>query len=134
MLNDVDFAAAAGERIALVGASGAGKTTLAKLLAGIHEPQSGEVDLGGMRLDDGRDITGRVVALVTQEVHVFSGSLAEDLRLAKPAPPMTSCWMPCVTSALSDGPRRCRRGCRRRSAMAPTASQRARPSSLPSPA
>ncbi|MGE0686420.1 MAG: ABC transporter ATP-binding protein [Dehalococcoidia bacterium] len=84
VLDGVDFEAAAGERVALVGASGAGKTTLAKLLAGIHEPQAGEVDLGGIRIVEGRDVTGRVVALITQEVHVFSGTLAEDLRLARP--------------------------------------------------
>jgi ATP-binding cassette subfamily C protein len=85
VLSDVDFEAKAGERVALVGASGAGKTTLAKLLAGIHAPQAGEIDLGGIQIVEGRDVTGRVVALITQEVHVFSGSLADDLRLARPS-------------------------------------------------
>jgi ATP-binding cassette subfamily C protein len=85
VLSDVDFEVAAGERVALVGASGAGKTTLAKLLAGIHEPQEGEIDLGGVRIEQGRDVTGHLVALITQEVHVFAGTLAEDLRLARPA-------------------------------------------------
>jgi ATP-binding cassette subfamily C protein len=85
VLSGVDFDAKAGERVALVGASGAGKTTLAKLLAGIHAPQAGEVDLGGIQIVEGKDVTGRVVALITQEVHVFSGSLADDLRLARPS-------------------------------------------------
>jgi ATP-binding cassette subfamily C protein len=83
VLSGITLAIAPGERIALVGASGAGKTTLAKLLAGIHPPESGDISLGGVSLREaGAEATGRMVALVTQEVHVFSGSLADDLRLA----------------------------------------------------
>ncbi|MFC7642217.1 ATP-binding cassette domain-containing protein [Streptosporangium lutulentum] len=69
-----------GERVALVGASGAGKTTLAKLIAGIHRPTTGSVRLAVA----GPHGTGPAVALVTQEVHVFAGPLADDLRLASP--------------------------------------------------
>ncbi len=71
VLDGVDLDVAPGTRVALVGASGAGKTTLAKLVAGIHRPTRGEVHVGRS-------------ALVTQEVHVFAGSLADDLRLAAP--------------------------------------------------
>ncbi len=86
VLTGINLRIAAGERIALVGASGAGKTTLAKLLAGIHPPDSGDIRLGGLSLRDaGPEATGRLAALVTQEVHVFSGTLAEDLRLARPS-------------------------------------------------
>lgn len=85
VLSDVDLEVRSGERVALVGASGAGKTTLAKLLAGIHEPAGGSIVIGGI---DTRDLgpTGvrRAVTLVSQEVHVFAGPLAEDLRLARP--------------------------------------------------
>ncbi|WP_405145013.1 ABC transporter ATP-binding protein/permease [Sphaerisporangium sp. NBC_01403] len=80
VLHDVDLVLRPGERVALVGASGAGKTTLAKLIAGIHRPTTGSVRLAV----PGRDTTGPTVALVTQEVHVFSGPLADDLRLARP--------------------------------------------------
>lgn len=69
VLDDVDLDVAPGTRVALVGASGAGKTTLAKLVAGIHRPTRGEVHVGPS-------------ALITQEVHVFAGPLADDLRLA----------------------------------------------------
>ncbi|WUH99884.1 ABC transporter ATP-binding protein/permease [Spirillospora sp. NBC_00431] len=72
VLHDVDLRVAERERVALVGASGAGKTTLAKLIAGIHRPDGGTV------------AAGQDVALVTQEVHVFAGPLADDLRLARP--------------------------------------------------
>jgi ATP-binding cassette, subfamily C, bacterial len=72
-----------GSRVALVGASGAGKTTLAKLVAGVQQPTAGTVRLGGVELAE-LDPAVRAVALVTQEVHVFSGPLADDLRLACP--------------------------------------------------
>jgi ATP-binding cassette subfamily C protein len=83
VLRDVDLELPAGQRIALVGASGAGKTTLAKLIAGIHQPDRGTITLGGVQLADlGPAATRRNVALVTQEVHVFAGPLIDDLRLA----------------------------------------------------
>ncbi|MGW7531244.1 ABC transporter ATP-binding protein [Amycolatopsis sp. NPDC054798] len=85
VLRDVDLEVAPGERVALVGASGAGKTTLAKLIAGIHQASNGTVSIGGVPLDQlGPAATRRAVALISQEVHVFSGPLADDLRLAAP--------------------------------------------------
>ncbi|GFJ83114.1 hypothetical protein Phou_072940 [Phytohabitans houttuyneae] len=85
VLRDVDLHIEPGERVALVGASGAGKTTVAKLVAGIHRPTAGTVHLGGLRLDElGPSATGGAVALITQEVHVFAGRLDDDLRLARP--------------------------------------------------
>ncbi|GAA3433629.1 ABC transporter ATP-binding protein [Kutzneria kofuensis] len=86
VLREVDLDVAPGSRVALVGASGAGKTTLAKLIAGIHRPSAGSVTLGGVPLDElGPDGTRRAVALISQEVHVFAGPLADDLRLARPS-------------------------------------------------
>ncbi|MDH2388030.1 ABC transporter ATP-binding protein [Streptomyces sp. HNM0663] len=85
VLTDVCLDVRSGERVALVGASGAGKTTLAKVVAGVHEPQNGSVALGGV---DTRDLgpagVRGAVTLISQEVHVFAGPLAEDLRLARP--------------------------------------------------
>jgi ATP-binding cassette subfamily C protein len=83
VLRGVDLDLAPGERVALVGASGAGKSTVAKLVAGVHHPTSGTVTIGGLPVDE--HATGRTVALVTQEVHVFAGRLDDDLRLARPA-------------------------------------------------
>lgn len=85
VLRGIDLDIGTGERVALIGASGAGKTTLAKLIAGIHRPASGSISLGGIDLGElGPAATRRTVALISQEVHVFAGSLAEDLRLARP--------------------------------------------------
>nr|WP_112280781.1 ABC transporter ATP-binding protein [Prauserella muralis] len=85
VLSDVDLTVEAGERVALVGASGAGKTTLAKLIAGIHLPTAGSIALGGVELGElGPAAIRRTVALISQEVHVFAGALADDLRLARP--------------------------------------------------
>ncbi|KQX63450.1 multidrug ABC transporter permease [Streptomyces sp. Root1310] len=80
VLHGVDLEIRPKERVALVGTTGAGKTTLAKLVAGLHRPESGRIEVGGVEPDE----SGRLVGLVTQEVHVFAGSLADDLRLARP--------------------------------------------------
>ena len=67
------------------GPSGAGKTTIAKLIAGIHRPGTGSVRLGGATHDELGPTRGRAaITLVTQEVHVFAGPIADDLRLARP--------------------------------------------------
>ena len=85
VLTSVDLRVAPGERVALVGASGAGKSTIAKLVAGVHPPATGTVRVGGAPVGDvGVAALGRLVALVSQEVHVFAGPLADDLRLARP--------------------------------------------------
>lgn len=80
VLHGVDLEVRPKERVALVGTTGAGKTTLAKLVAGLHSPTAGRVDVGGA----GPEAASRLVGLVTQEVHVFAGPLADDLRLARP--------------------------------------------------
>lgn len=86
VLGGIDLTIAPGERVALIGASGAGKTTLARVVAGIQPPTGGLVLLGGVALAQlGRAATARTVGLVSQEVHVFAGALADDLRLVRPA-------------------------------------------------
>lgn len=85
VLHGVDLDVAAGEHVAVVGSSGAGKTTLAALVAGIHTPSSGSIEVGGSSVTAlGREELARHVTLVSQEVHVFAGTVADDLRLAAP--------------------------------------------------
>ncbi|WP_024819221.1 ABC transporter ATP-binding protein [Arthrobacter sp. 31Y] len=84
-LNAVSLSVSPGERVAIVGTSGAGKTTLAKVIMGLEHPHSGTAWVGGLDSATAAptDLHERI-AMVSQEVHVFSGTLAEDLRLAKP--------------------------------------------------
>lgn len=82
---DVSFEVAPGTSVALVGASGAGKSTVAAVVAGVRSPSRGAVRIAG---EDPHALPpaerARVVALVSQESHVFSGTLRENLTLAAP--------------------------------------------------
>ncbi|SDI44222.1 ATP-binding cassette, subfamily C [Sinosporangium album] len=83
VLSGVSLAIEPGERVAVVGTTGAGKSSLVRVLAGVHEPRHGSVLLGGVpRAELGMYGTSRAIAMVTQEVHVFAGTVADDLRLA----------------------------------------------------
>jgi len=93
VLHGIDLDLSPGERVAVVGPSGAGKSTLGRLLAGIHPPREGRVEVGGVRLVDlPLEDLRREVALVTQEQHVFVGTLAENLRLARPGSSDDELW------------------------------------------
>lgn len=84
VLDGVSLRLEPGERVALVGASGAGKTTLAAIAAGVLMPTTGLVRLGGVDIRSlGESRTRAHVALLSQEVHVFSGPLVDDVRLAR---------------------------------------------------
>ncbi|WP_280492077.1 ABC transporter ATP-binding protein [Nocardia asiatica] len=75
----------AGQVIALVGATGAGKSTLAKLLTRFYDPSGGVVTLDGVDLRDLSDADlRRNVVMVTQESYLFSGSVADNIRLGRP--------------------------------------------------
>lgn len=85
VLRDVSLTIPAGSSLALVGATGAGKSTLAALIAGIGTPQAGSVHIGPNDLAASDEAGARaLVSILTQETHVFSGPLADDLRLAAP--------------------------------------------------
>ncbi|MFI9413631.1 ABC transporter ATP-binding protein [Nocardia gamkensis] len=75
----------AGQVIALVGATGAGKSTLAKLLTRFYDPSGGTVTLDGVDLREVSDADlRRNVVMVTQESYLFSGSVADNIRLGRP--------------------------------------------------
>jgi ATP-binding cassette, subfamily B, bacterial len=75
----------AGEHVALVGVTGAGKSTLAKLLTRQYDPQGGAIRLGGVDLRDGRlDSLRHRIVMLPQEGHLFSGTIADNVRLADP--------------------------------------------------
>jgi ATP-binding cassette subfamily B protein len=74
-----------GEHVALVGATGAGKSTLAKLLTRQYDPQQGQIDLGGIDLRDASlESLRRRIVMLPQEGHLFSGTIADNVRLANP--------------------------------------------------
>ena len=74
-----------GEVIALVGTTGAGKSTLAKLVSRFYDPTHGSVSLDGVDLRNiSHNDLRRAIVLVTQEAYLFSGSVAENIALGKP--------------------------------------------------
>jgi ATP-binding cassette subfamily B protein len=75
----------AGQTIALVGSTGAGKSTLAKLMARFYDPTKGTVTLDDISLRDlhPKDLR-RAIVMVTQEAYLFSGSVADNIALGKP--------------------------------------------------
>jgi ATP-binding cassette subfamily B protein len=74
-----------GEHVALVGATGAGKSTVAKLLTRQYDPQEGRIELGGVDLRDAKlESLHRRIVLLPQEGHLFSSTIAENVRLAHP--------------------------------------------------
>jgi ATP-binding cassette, subfamily B, bacterial len=75
----------AGQTIALVGTTGAGKSTLAKLVSRFYDPVKGTVELDGINLRDLSDEDlRRAVVMVTQEAYLFSGTVADNIALGKP--------------------------------------------------
>ena len=86
VLPTFDLELPAGQTLAVVGATGAGKSTLAKLLARFYDPTSGRVLLDGVDISrlSNEDLR-RGVVMVTQESFLFSGSVADNIALGKPA-------------------------------------------------
>jgi ATP-binding cassette subfamily B protein len=84
-LDNVSVTLTAGTRLALVGPTGAGKSTLAKLMARLYDPQDGSVSFGGVNLRDAsmEDLRGRIV-VIPQEGFLFDGSVRDNLLIAKP--------------------------------------------------
>lgn len=94
-----------------MGATGAGKSTLAALVAGIGTPQAGSVRVGPADLAELDEAGARaLVSILTQETHVFSGPLADDLRLAAPEATDAELLDACAPSAPVSGWTRCPTG------------------------
>ncbi|HCU13296.1 MAG TPA: ABC transporter ATP-binding protein [Gemmatimonadetes bacterium] len=84
-LTDISFEVNRGETIAFVGPSGAGKTTLVKLLVGLYQPRQGEILYNGVNgTDVDLDRLREQIGLVTQDAQLFSGTIRENLKFVNP--------------------------------------------------
>ena len=84
-LNDIDLVVPAGTRTAVVGETGAGKTTLGYLAARLYEPQRGRVTIDGVDVRDASlESLAATVGVVSQETYLFHASVRENLRFARP--------------------------------------------------
>jgi len=86
VLHDVDLQIPAGQIVAVVGETGAGKTTLARLMARFYDPTEGRLTLDGVDLRSiGVEDLRRAVVMVTQESFLFSGTVGENILFGRPA-------------------------------------------------
>jgi ATP-binding cassette subfamily B protein len=85
VLRDVSLVLSAGEKLALVGPTGAGKSTLAKLMARLYDPSDGHVSFGGVDLRDApvRVLRSRIT-VVPQEGFLFAGTIRDNVRIGRP--------------------------------------------------
>ena len=97
VLHDVSFRAEPGQMVALVGSSGAGKSTIASLLPRLYDVDAGTVRIGGVDVRDlAFDAIRGALGLVTQDGHLFHESLRANLLLARPDAEEPSCGTRCA--------------------------------------
>ena len=86
VLKDISFEVAPGQLVALVGPSGAGKTTITQLVPRLYDVQSGAVRINGLDVRDARlDSLSERIGVVTQDAHLFHDTIRANLVYAKPA-------------------------------------------------
>ncbi len=91
-LTDISFDVRRGDTIAFVGPSGAGKTTLVKLLVGLYRPQTGDIRYNGHSASDiDLNQLRERIGFVTQDTQLFSGTIRENLRFVRPTATDAEC-------------------------------------------
>ncbi|GAA1568908.1 ABC transporter ATP-binding protein [Kribbella sancticallisti] len=103
VLHDVSFTAESGQMVALVGSSGAGKSTIAQLIPRLYDVDAGAVKLAGI---DVRDLSAEALrdtlGMVTQDGHLFHDSIRENLLLARPEASEDELWEALTRARLGD--------------------------------
>ena len=103
VLHGIDLKVRCGERVAVVGETGAGKSTIAKLAVRFYDPTVGRISLDGVDL---RDLSPsdlrRSLSMVPQEGFLFSGSLRDNLSFARPDIAEDELWRVCESMGISD--------------------------------
>ncbi len=85
ILKDITLTARAGQKVAFVGSTGAGKTTITNLLNRFYDVGEGEILIDGVSVRDiKREILRRNIAMVLQDTHLFSGTVMENIRYGRP--------------------------------------------------
>jgi ABC-type multidrug transport system fused ATPase/permease subunit len=103
VLHDVSFRAEPGQMIALVGSSGAGKSTIAQLLPRLYDVDSGSIELGGVDVRElSFDTIRGALGLVTQDGHLFHESIRANLLLAAPEASDAEIWSALERARLAD--------------------------------
>jgi len=102
-LSEIDLECPEGGKVAIIGPTGSGKTTLVNLLLRFWEPGNGRITLGGEDITNlrGEDVRGRI-AVVSQHTGLFTGTIRENLLLAKPAASRARMEQACRSAELHD--------------------------------